>query len=132
MNERAIVDELVILGWSRPTLAVWRRAKWKCEYCDCDLLASDGEYFYGSHVDHIVPGGGDDIENLALACKTCNFIKRAKRFAHPAEPFDRAAILGRAREFIQARREENRSRLKRVKDLIGILDGLSLTSEGTV
>lgn len=27
------------------------------------------------HVEHIKPGGGDDMENLALACATCNLSK---------------------------------------------------------
>jgi 5-methylcytosine-specific restriction endonuclease McrA len=33
------------------------------------------------HIDHIVPviaGGGDDLDNLAAACVTCNLKKNAK------------------------------------------------------
>ena len=118
MDKESIITELLTLGWSRQTLAVWLRADCKCEYCGCDLLASDDQYFYGSHVDHIVPGAGDDLENLALACKTCNFIKRAKKFAEAAEVLDRQTIVGRAQAFILARREENQERLRHVKVLI--------------
>jgi len=56
MGEESVVSELIGLGWSRQTLAVWHRAKYRCEYCGCDLLASDADYFYGSQVDHVVPG----------------------------------------------------------------------------
>jgi len=121
MDDESIVAELVGLGWSRSTLAVWLRAKCCCEYCDCDLLASDGEYLYGSHVDHVVPGRGDDPDNLALACKTCNFIKRARSFAEAERALTRQEIVARARVFIQARRGENCRRLERVKDLIATL-----------
>ena len=132
MDEESIVAELVSLGWSRPTLAVWLRAKCKCEYCDCDLLASDGEYLYGSHVDHVVPGLGDALENLALACKACNFIKRDKDFRDGSQTSGRNEIVGRARAFIGARRSDNRIRLDRVKDLLGRLKDRPSINEGTV
>ena len=133
MDEEVIVAELVGLGWSRSTLAVWLRAKCRCEYCDCDLLASDGEYLYGSHVDHVVPGQGDDLQNLALACKTCNVIKRAKNFAEGVDgPNRRNEIIGRARADIQAQREKNRNRLERVKALITLLNADWLLGEGAV
>jgi len=77
-----------------------------------------------------VPGAGDDPENLALACKTCNFVKRAKKFAEAAEALDRQTIVRRAQAFILARREENQERLRHVKVLIegltsGVLGGES-------
>ncbi len=47
------------------------RARFRCEYCG---IAED-DSFLGCEVDHIVSrkhGGGDDVENLALACTPCN------------------------------------------------------------
>jgi hypothetical protein len=50
------------------------RARNCCEYC---LLPQDGcSLTY--HIEHIVPrqhGGGDDYDNLALACHRCNLRK---------------------------------------------------------
>lgn len=111
MDKESIITELLTLGWSRQTLAVWLRADCKCEYCGCDLLASDDQYLYGSHVDHIVPGAGDDLENLALACKTCNFIKRAKKFAEAAEALIARQSSGALRRsfWLAARRTKNAS-----------------------
>ena len=43
-----------------------------CWYCGISLLNRH------RHIDHIKPvrlGGGNEIENLALACKFCNFAK---------------------------------------------------------
>jgi len=121
MDEESIVEELVRLGWSRPTLDVWHRAKYRCEYCGCYLLASDGEYLYGSHVDHVVPGRGDGFENLALACKTCNFIKSGQNFADAEGQLKRLEIVSRASVVILARRRENGRRLGRVKELLDLI-----------
>lgn len=46
----------------------------KCAYCGKDCLC---EY----HIDHKLPlsrGGGNDIDNLALSCPTCNLKKNNK------------------------------------------------------
>ena len=56
--------------------AVRKRAAWPCEYC---RLHEDDDVFT-FHVEHIVSikhGGGDDLENLALACQHCNLHKGA-------------------------------------------------------
>jgi hypothetical protein len=50
---------------------VRRRAKYLCEYCH----ASERWQYVSFTVDHIMPlslGGGDGLENLALACFHCN------------------------------------------------------------
>ena len=54
------------------------RARFRCEYCDRDLLSSVDAY-HSWHLDHLVPrsrGGADAVENYALSCKPCNFMKR--------------------------------------------------------
>jgi 5-methylcytosine-specific restriction endonuclease McrA len=54
---------------------VRRRAGNRCEYC---LLLQEDSPLASLHVEHIVPrkhGGGDDPDNLALACIDCNLHK---------------------------------------------------------
>ena len=60
----------------------WRgRAAWqgRCIHCRRQLLVDlEGEPIGDVTVEHIVPrrhGGGDDLENLALACGRCNHQK---------------------------------------------------------
>ncbi|MCX6956522.1 MAG: HNH endonuclease signature motif containing protein [Verrucomicrobia bacterium] len=50
------------------------RAGHRCEYCRLPQEVSDLRF----HIEHITPrqhGGGDDTENLALACPACNLCK---------------------------------------------------------
>ena len=54
---------------------VWQRAGRRCEYCH---LHQDHEPFFLVHIEHIVAaqhGGGDGLDNLALACHHCNHHK---------------------------------------------------------
>jgi 5-methylcytosine-specific restriction endonuclease McrA len=63
-----------------------RRAGNRCEYCRAPQPASGVRY----HLEHIVPralGGSDDLENLALACPTCNYYK-----ASDIEGFDKETL----------------------------------------
>lgn len=51
------------------------RAAQRCEYCRLEQKHASFAFF---HVDHIVPrqhGGGDNLDNLALACHHCNLHK---------------------------------------------------------
>jgi 5-methylcytosine-specific restriction endonuclease McrA len=57
---------------------VWTNSEKKCRYCGYPLDSPRGDVM---HIDHIVPviaGGGDDVDNLAAACVTCNLKKNAK------------------------------------------------------
>lgn len=54
-----------------------RRANFLCEYC----RSPEGFAPSTFSIEHIVPGargGGDDLENLALSCQSCNGHKYAK------------------------------------------------------
>ena len=58
--------------------AVARRARNRCEYCHAPATA----FNFALEVDHIVPasqGGGDAMENLALACRSCNAFKATRQ-----------------------------------------------------
>jgi HNH endonuclease len=99
--------------WHPSTLDVWIRAHGNCEYCDENLLASGSSYFHGAHIDHLVPGAGDGIENLALACVACNRRKRRTDFTPHAGPgADRAALIGLARSYIRELRDRDEMRLQ--------------------
>ncbi len=55
---------------------LWRRAKSRCEYPGCDE-------FYNLEIEHITPrakGGGDELQNLKLYCKTHNQRSAIKEF----------------------------------------------------
>jgi len=54
---------------------VRQRAGNRCEYCH---LRQEHDRFHRFHIEHIVPRqhrGGDDVDNLALACHQCNLHK---------------------------------------------------------
>ncbi|MBV9275399.1 MAG: HNH endonuclease [Verrucomicrobia bacterium] len=53
---------------------VEQRASRRCEYCRAPQPATGIRY----HLEHVFPdslGGTDDLDNLALACPTCNYYK---------------------------------------------------------
>jgi HNH endonuclease len=55
---------------------VARRASHRCEYCRAPERFFNQEF----EVEHIVPrsgAGSNDLENLALACRSCNLRKRS-------------------------------------------------------
>ena len=57
-----------------PRETVESRAGRRCEYCRAPQPVTGIRY----HVEHVFPeslGGTDEIDNLALACPTCNFYK---------------------------------------------------------
>jgi len=54
---------------------VRKRAGNRCEYCH---LRQEDSPLTALHIEHIIPkvhGGGDDLDNLALACIDCNLHK---------------------------------------------------------
>jgi 5-methylcytosine-specific restriction endonuclease McrA len=111
MDEEQIIQQLVDHKWRRRTIEVWRRANFRCEYCDKNLIEYSDDYYFGAHVDHIVPGAGDLPDNLALACTSCNFIKRKRRFDDNGSVTSRAAIIERAAAHIRDIRQRNDKRL---------------------
>lgn len=71
-----IISELVgTKMWSKESAFLGERAGFKCEYCGRDLLSSVNDYKDWQE-DHIVPkskgGNNDDLNNLAVSCRTCN------------------------------------------------------------
>jgi 5-methylcytosine-specific restriction endonuclease McrA len=61
-------------AWERTKREVFERDKGYCQYCEQDLLLSRATY-NGHHIDHVIArakSGSDKLENLKLACATCN------------------------------------------------------------
>src|ERR1017187_737580 len=126
MDRQQIIQELVAQKWHPRTIDVWVHARCRCEYCGKSLVESPDEYFFGSHVDHIIPDAGDTLDNLALACNACNFIKRRRRFReHDAvanAAGQRSEVIWKASQYIAQIRERNRGRLDTQLTLLRALE----------
>jgi hypothetical protein len=58
---------------------IYIRDKFVCRYCGRNGMGSLTNYFM-MDLEHVVPrsrGGGDDAENLVVACKSCNTYKES-------------------------------------------------------
>jgi hypothetical protein len=66
------------LGWGPHNCNGAIRAEFRCEYCGKDLLASL-EDFYSWQIDHVTPGAGEDLDNIALARAVCSHLKHTYR-----------------------------------------------------
>jgi hypothetical protein len=59
------------LSWAKTVQLVHERANYCCEYCQtCQKIIGQA-----MHVEHINPNGGNELDNLCLACATCNLSK---------------------------------------------------------
>ena len=58
-------------SWTETKLFVYERANAICEYCQT-TEANIGQTL---HIDHILPNGRDGIDNLCIACWSCNSYK---------------------------------------------------------
>ena len=102
-------------NWYPSTADVAVRAGFRCEYCGRDFLASVDDY-ESFQIDHVVPKSKcprdsvNELDNLALACKPCNFFKRAVM----PEGSSREDKVRWAARYIQGRR------LERLKEVVAI------------
>jgi len=110
------------LGWPDWMLDLGIRANFHCEYCDKDMLA-DVDSYDGWQKDHIVPDGNDDASNLAIACKTCNFIKRNSDPRALAKGQDRDSLVAAARKIVSERRARKEEVLHKTKNAVEALLG---------
>jgi len=122
VDREQIIKELVAQGWSRQTLSMWRRANYKCEYCGKSLIDSADDYFFSAEKDHVVPGAGEELENLALACRVCNRIKRRKNFTEGGTIIQRSEIIAKAAQYIAQIRKRDLDRLAVQLKLLRSLD----------
>jgi hypothetical protein len=130
MTESEIRAQL-LKYWMSDTIEIWRRAGYKCEYCSKSMITHSDDYFHNSNIDHIVPGAGNGLCNLALACRTCNNIKRATPFVEPGEIWPsndvsvRSKLIARAAQHIAALRSRNQGRMERELEWLRQLDEIA-------
>jgi 5-methylcytosine-specific restriction endonuclease McrA len=86
LEERAKELRVLIARAGRRSIPLSVRSEIKerdgltCRYCRYPGSDEHGPDFRPWHIDHIIPvvdGGGNEMENLALACSTCNLRKNA-------------------------------------------------------
>jgi len=112
------------------------RAGFKCEYCGRDLLASVDD-FDSWHTDHIYPQSKQtepvqevkDGLNIAIACKTCNFMKRAEVFGKqpPTSEEERSQMVQLVRQRIAKKRADKQMAVAEIRQSIQDLLGTQAT-----
>jgi 5-methylcytosine-specific restriction endonuclease McrA len=93
--------------------AVFMRDNGYCRYCGADLLISRATYG-GAQVDHVqavANNGGDELENLRLACSTCNC--SLSRYNHLTTFEERKALMDRKNVIHEKNYQDLFSRLRR-------------------
>jgi 5-methylcytosine-specific restriction endonuclease McrA len=61
-------------SWTEITQEIQTRAGHRCEYCKMHQALQGASF----HIEHVLPssrGGPTEVENLALACPSCNLHK---------------------------------------------------------
>jgi 5-methylcytosine-specific restriction endonuclease McrA len=109
------------------------RAQFSCEYCGKNLLESVDAYD-SWQIDHIMPrndnSDNEDLENLALSCKTCNFAKCHSTTEALLNSSTRQKKIEEARRIIWERRAQKELTLMKVKEFAHLL--LAHNNEKTV
>lgn len=115
--------------WSKETAAVWVRAGFRCEYCDCDLLADHSKYRLAD-VDHILPksrfGEPSSTLGLALCCRYCNLLKLTDvvgdeeqwRLLQSGDDEARTVLIAAFRELLTKKRAVYDEKIRRLRDVI--------------
>ena len=80
---------------------VFERDNGRCVYC-CRDLKHDFDAFWSTQMDHLVPGGGGDTENIVTACFVCNNLKGS----FVPEGSTQKKRIASAKEHIMQRRAE--------------------------
>ncbi|BFU91245.1 MAG: hypothetical protein NTAFB01_24320 [Nitrospira sp.] len=117
MTRDEIFEMLKPWGWSAQTVDLGIGADFRCEYCYRDLIASVDDYD-AWQIDHILPRTDEReaLWNLALSCKTCNFLKRHSIPTTPIDPSkDRASAIAVVRELINERRARKQKQVDFLK-----------------
>ena len=76
-------------SWQQIRSLIQTRANNQCEYC----LTSGLNIGQALHVEHIDPAGGDNPDNLCLACPNCNLSKSAATEAVDLESGQHVALF---------------------------------------
>ena len=119
-----VIDQLRHEGLAGSwTAEAGERARYKCEYCDKDMLASVDNYL-SWQLDHIIPesaGGDHTLENMALSCRECTV--RFKGSWNPAyvagKDASREELILVVRENVKKKRSSWVRCLSRHREIIG-------------
>lgn len=120
-----VVQQLVALGreFSEEAARLGERANYCCEYCGKNLIETPEAYKLWEN-DHIVPlscGGPADLENLALACRQCNFNFKSdwdpRKGLGPNATRDQ--LIEAAIRYIGDRKQRMGERLSRIRSIVG-------------
>ena len=119
-----VIDQLRRAGLAGAwTAEAGERARYKCEYCDKDMLASVDNYL-SWRLDHIVPesaGGDHTLENVALSCRECAV--RFKGHWNPAyvagEDASREKLISAVRKNVEKKRSSWVRCLSRSREIVG-------------
>lgn len=103
------------LSWGPLNRGAAIRANFSCEYCDRRFLRTLDDY-YSWQIDHIIPSGEDSLDNYALACQTCNHLKR--NYLPSGDTRDER--IADARREISKRRSHKLAELARLRDALGL------------
>ena len=108
------------MSWAAVVRLVHERARNCCEYCQT-CRETIGQ---AMHVEHIDPGGGDNPENLCLACPTCNLSKA--RATSALDP-----LTGRTVPLFHPRRQQWQEHFRWIENARR-MQGLTPTGRATV
>ena len=119
-----VIDQLRRAGLAGAwTAEAGERARYKCEYCDKDMLASVDNYL-SWQLDHIIPksaGGDHTLENMALSCRECTV--RFKGSWNPAyvagKDASREELILVVRENVEKKRSSWVGYLSRCREIVG-------------
>ena len=125
-RKAALSDRLAAeMGWGSWVIDIAVRAKFRCEYCDRDLLSSVDAYKEWQH-DHIIPQRVDEkqdkdrLDNMALSCRTCNWNFKGKW--DPNYGFDknpsREDLIRVSREYVARKRTEALAEVLKLRKIV--------------
>ncbi len=119
----SIYDELMKTGnWSERQARLGEEFKFYCAYCDKSMISCVDNHSEWQ-ADHIIPtskGGPDVMDNLALSCRTCNFIKGQwdPSGGLPQEEILKEHLIKRARARISERRQKMQEDIELYKAIL--------------
>lgn len=121
MSDEVIHALVEQCGWSAEQAILGLRAGFKCEYCGRCFLVSIEDYDTWQR-DHIIPvtrGGTNHRDNIALACKLCNFMKRDWVPAERLDPLkDREAAIEAVKAHLRTPRAKKQIELDKVRTVV--------------
>jgi hypothetical protein len=125
-----LIEHLTVLGWAEIAVKDWADWKFRCTYCDADMLECFDRYRLAD-ADHILPKSkypqlAASRLNLTLACGVCNRIKgrwdpntwESPKIYVPGSELtaeQREALIERARRYVMERRGKGAAELDEMR-----------------